>query len=99
MTRLNVGLDSSTSRELNRSRRRAVVKIKNTLLDYDFTLFVDEVMGEFRFEEEDLSEDLPRKLNISLGFQRAKDITDSLCSGVSVGVRKTTSRSLLQQPR
>lgn len=99
MTRTNVGLDSSTARGLNRGRRRAVSKIKNTLLDYDFTLFVDEVIREFRFEEEDLSEDLPRKLTISLGFHRAKDITDSICSGVSVGVRNITSRSLLQQPR
>lgn len=99
MVIMNVGIDSTTARGLKRGRRRAVSKIKNTLLDYDFTLFVDEVIREFRFEEEDLSEDLPRKLTISLGFQRAKDITDSLCSGVSVGVRKTTSRSLLQQPR
>lgn len=99
MVIMNVGIDSTTARELNRGRRRAVSKIKNTLLDYDFTLFVDEVIREFRFEEEDLSEDLPRKLTISLGFQRAKDITGSICSGVSVGVRNITSRSLLQHLR
>lgn len=99
VVRTKVGLDKSTASELKRRGRQVVSKIRSTLLDYDFTLFVDEIMGEFRYDEEDLSEDLSRILEISLGSQRAKEITHSMRQGVSNSTRKTTSRSLLQQTR